>query len=1068
MKFTVTDSFNHSIAVDFHPWTLIKTVKDKLQELLHIKAINQRLFFHNKELKNQRTLIDYSITEGCVLFLATTNTTNNATNINQFLLTDSIQIYGNVPCPGQFKEEIIVQAMQGLSLGLKPKLSEEGTGGTYFLRNRKKQNIAVFKAEDEEPFAPNNPRNYIGPMHSAGFRKGILSGEGAIREVAAYLLDSKSFFGVPATTRVEIAKQAFDSQSQSTPKRGTGLNFAFPAKLSDVGFADSIIKRSSLSPSPSETIESLFSLAAAKRSPSLDFPAIRLSSQALGSKIGALQAYVDFDDFAGDLAAQQFPAKEVWKIAILDIRMFNLDRNEANILVKKRYPAPGENNSDQSTPNSIQQSPALGFSIATHSSIPSTPLDVPGSAQERVFNSLNLPPPILNSHLHGSEMNGTAGNHTGLSPTPLMHAKSVPVHIQSCNSSPSLDNKNSSNSINSSPIPVVAAAGLSRLQARLQALKSNRASSKPVYSLIPIDHSLTLPDTLELAYTDWCWLDWPQVKQPLDEETKRFVMSLDPVADIQLLRNTLCIREPCLRVMRISSILLQKGISAGLTLFQIALIMCRNQLEQPSDLEIMCAQAQAIARQKVLGRKFSSFRKKRDSKFKNQLPQSSPQTSALSPPQNNIESLSLDSDSSSSSVKPSNIAASSTMPISTKAARTVTFETIADPSDSTASLSNSEPINKRNSVLGSKVADSSEVNDLALRRSISHHDFRGFKVSERGFGLSNLVSQSKKKTKARNGCKHLDDDPDAEIIFNNPAKLHNTVSNDNLSGEIHEFKANSTKLTEEEQNEIFFSCLSSLIDTSIERILAKEKLASQQPIYTRASTENHINNNDNHNKHVEAQQHSATEFSSASPVEGRVPSLTRSRSLLQTVSSPPIVSSDTSSIFKGLNAVNVNPNNQLDRTHSNVSTTIKTSPEASPIFYPIQSPPSSEFNSLGFPLLGSPNPSHSSIPDCDSLSSSRLSSEEVNNLASTSESSSVSSSVAFTEFEPLLSTVSLKHCSDFSVNFLNSNSRSSNNAHCNTSNVGSPVEALSVVKSFNSKLPTTNGLSVTVNPNNSN
>ena len=43
----------------------------------------------------------------------------------------------------------------------------------------------------------------------------------------------------------------------------------------------------------------------------------------------------------------------------------------------------------------------------------------------------------------------------------------------------------------------------SRLQARLQALKTMRASagdlSSPPYRLIPIDHSYTLPDTLELA-----------------------------------------------------------------------------------------------------------------------------------------------------------------------------------------------------------------------------------------------------------------------------------------------------------------------------------------------------------------------------------------------------------------------------------------------------------------------------------------------------------------------------------------------------------------------------------------
>ena len=43
------------------------------------------------------------------------------------------------------------------------------------------------------------------------------------------------------------------------------------------------------------------------------------------------------DDNAGDYGSSLFSIEEVHKIAILDIRILNCDRNEENILVKKKY-----------------------------------------------------------------------------------------------------------------------------------------------------------------------------------------------------------------------------------------------------------------------------------------------------------------------------------------------------------------------------------------------------------------------------------------------------------------------------------------------------------------------------------------------------------------------------------------------------------------------------------------------------------------------------------------------------------------------------------------------------------
>lgn len=77
--------------------------------------------------------------------------------------------------------------------GRNPKLAEEGTSGTYFLENHMKKVVAIFKPFNEEPYASENPRNYFGKTGEQGIRKGILSGESATREVAAFLLDQNRF-----------------------------------------------------------------------------------------------------------------------------------------------------------------------------------------------------------------------------------------------------------------------------------------------------------------------------------------------------------------------------------------------------------------------------------------------------------------------------------------------------------------------------------------------------------------------------------------------------------------------------------------------------------------------------------------------------------------------------------------------------------------------------------------------------------------------------------------------------------------------------------------------------------
>jgi len=67
-------------------------------------------------------------------------------------------------------------------------------------------------------------------------------------------------------------------------------------------------------------------------------------------KVGSLQLYCDHDSSCEDISANSFPTQEVHKIGILDIRLANTDRNEANILVSKKK-SNHSNSNTHSTPS---------------------------------------------------------------------------------------------------------------------------------------------------------------------------------------------------------------------------------------------------------------------------------------------------------------------------------------------------------------------------------------------------------------------------------------------------------------------------------------------------------------------------------------------------------------------------------------------------------------------------------------------------------------------------------------------------------------------------------------------
>ncbi|KAJ0248649.1 Phosphatidylinositol 4-kinase gamma 3 [Hirschfeldia incana] len=183
--------------------------------------------------------------------------------------------------------ELISSTIEGLENGNGPIKSSDGSGGAYFMQDPSgNKYVSVFKPIDEEPLAVNNPHGQPVSVDGEGLKKGTQVGEGAFREVAAYILDypmtgtrtsphdQPGFAGVPPTTMVKCLHKDFYHPN--------GYSF-----------------------SPENT------------------------------KIGSLQMFVSNIGTCEDMGYGIFPVDQVHKISVLDIRLANADRHGGNILVSR-------------------------------------------------------------------------------------------------------------------------------------------------------------------------------------------------------------------------------------------------------------------------------------------------------------------------------------------------------------------------------------------------------------------------------------------------------------------------------------------------------------------------------------------------------------------------------------------------------------------------------------------------------------------------------------------------------------------------------------------------------------
>ncbi|EXB44906.1 putative phosphatidylinositol 4-kinase type 2-beta [Morus notabilis] len=175
---------------------------------------------------------------------------------------------------------LVKDIVKAIKMGVDPIPVHGGLGGAYYFRNCKGESLAIVKPTDEEPFAPNNPKGFVGKaLGQPGLKPSVRVGETGFREVAAYLLDEGHFANVPPTALVKITHSIFNVND--------GVNGNKP------------------------------------------------HMKKLVSKIASFQQFIPHDFDASDHGTSSFPVSAVHRIGILDIRIFNTDRHAGNLLVRK-------------------------------------------------------------------------------------------------------------------------------------------------------------------------------------------------------------------------------------------------------------------------------------------------------------------------------------------------------------------------------------------------------------------------------------------------------------------------------------------------------------------------------------------------------------------------------------------------------------------------------------------------------------------------------------------------------------------------------------------------------------
>ncbi|KNA04974.1 hypothetical protein SOVF_194690 [Spinacia oleracea] len=262
-----------------------RSVKKKLQFSLNVPTEETSLTCGDTVLKNDLSTVRNNspllLTRNCLHRSSSTPCLSpSVKNLHQRDESSPIEVIG---CSTHFFgiKQLVSGIVEAMKNGIDPVPVHSGLGGAYFFRDVNGENAAIIKPTDEEPFAPNNPKGFVGKaLGQPGLKCSVRVGETGFREVAAYLLDYDGFANVPLTALVKVTHPIFNVNNDGVNGNGHHQGNQI-------------------------------------------------------CKIASFQQFIPHDCDASDHGTSSFPVSAVHHIGILDVRILNTDRHAGNLLVRR-------------------------------------------------------------------------------------------------------------------------------------------------------------------------------------------------------------------------------------------------------------------------------------------------------------------------------------------------------------------------------------------------------------------------------------------------------------------------------------------------------------------------------------------------------------------------------------------------------------------------------------------------------------------------------------------------------------------------------------------------------------
>ena len=208
-------------------------------------------------------------------------------------------------------KNIVKKITQGMNRRLNPAAIAEGFSGSYYLLDEQRGRVAIFKPRLEEAFAPLNPKGFKSKLGTEIHSSGIFSGEQYLREAAAFLMDEQGLFDVPETFLASVKHEYFKNSHER--RDIMRISHYLPETLTQKDAVE-------------ETLH---------EEPSDQFHKMNCRVNSHSTRIGSVQKMVHNSGTISEVPVNKLSAFEVQKIALLDMRLLNADRNEGNLLYRK-------------------------------------------------------------------------------------------------------------------------------------------------------------------------------------------------------------------------------------------------------------------------------------------------------------------------------------------------------------------------------------------------------------------------------------------------------------------------------------------------------------------------------------------------------------------------------------------------------------------------------------------------------------------------------------------------------------------------------------------------------------